>query len=117
MRRPLVSVVAAAVLSALAVSCSGSSSSSQSSATVPANVGAVVEAKNIAFSPPSVTIKAGQTVAWKFDDGSIAHNVTGEGFRSADSSSGVFIHTFGEAGDYKYDCTIHGGMNGEVIVK
>ena len=78
---------------------------------------AVVEVKNIAFNPAKVTIKAGGTVAWKFDDGNIAHNVTGEGFRSADVSSGVFTHTFGKAGDYKYDCTIHSGMNGEVIVQ
>jgi plastocyanin len=116
MRRFIVSVVAGGALGALAVSCGGSSSS-HSSATVPANAGAVVELKNIAFNPQTVTIKAGQTVAWKFDDGSIAHNVTGEGFRSADMSSGVFTHTFGKAGDYKYDCTIHSGMNGEVIVK
>jgi plastocyanin len=117
MRRLLVSVVAAGALAALAVSCGGSSSSSHSSNTVPPNAAAVVDAKNIAFNPTSVTIKAGQTVAWKFDDGAIAHNVTGEGFRSADLSSGVFTRTFGKAGDYKYDCSIHAGMNGEVIVK
>jgi plastocyanin len=116
MRRLLASVFAATAFSALAVSCGGSSSSSHSSATVPANAGAVVDVKNIAFNPPTVTIKAGQTVAWKFDDGSIAHNIVGEGFRSPDVSSGVFTHTFGKAGDYKYDCTIHSGMNGDVIV-
>jgi plastocyanin len=115
MRRLLVSVVAAGALGALAVSCGGSSSS-HSSATIPANAGAVVETKNIAFDPQKATIKTGQIVAWKFDDGSIAHNVTGEGFRSPDFSSGVFTHKFGKAGDYKYDCTIHSGMNGEVIV-
>jgi plastocyanin len=32
-------------------------------------------------------------------------------------TSGVFSHTFSRAGDYKYDCTIHSGMNGEVIVQ
>jgi plastocyanin len=116
MRRLLVSMVAAGALGLLTASCGGSSAS-KTSATVPPNAGAVVDMKNIAFNPHTVTIKAGQTVAWKFDDGSIAHNVVGEGFRSADKSSGVFVHTFGKAGDYKYDCTIHSGMNGEVIVK
>jgi plastocyanin len=117
MRRFFRCVVAAIAFGALAVSCGGSSSSSHSSATVPANAGAVVDAKNIAFNPSTVTVKAGQTVAWKFDDGSVPHNVVGEGFHSPDMSSGVFTHTFGQAGDFKYECTIHGGMNGDVIVK
>ena len=81
----------------LLTSCGGSSSS-KTSATVPPNAGAVVDIKNIAFNPKTVTIKAGQTVAWKFDDGSITHDVVGEGFRSADQSSGVFVHTFAKAG-------------------
>jgi plastocyanin len=114
MRRHLVSVVSAgALLLALAPACS-SSGSKTSSAVPPGAV--VVELKNIAFIPATVTIKAGQTVAWKFDD-SVAHNVSGEGFRSSDMTTGIFSHTFAKAGDYKYDCTIHAGMNGEVIVQ
>jgi plastocyanin len=116
MRRHFVSAISAgALLLALAPAC-GSSSSSKTSSTVPANA-AVVDVKNVAFNPETVTIKAGHTVAWKFDDGSVAHNVSGEGFRSPDRTSGIFSHTFSKAGDYKYDCTIHAGMNGEVIIK
>jgi plastocyanin len=114
MRPCLVLLLAAAPLTG----CGGGSSSTfRSSGAVPANAAAVVELKNIAFKPATVTIKAGQTVVWKFDDGGIAHNVTGEGFRSPDRSSGIFSARFAQAGDYKYDCTIHSGMNGEVSVK
>ena len=109
-------MVVAGAVGLLATSCGGSSSS-KISATVPPNAGAVVDMKNIAFNPKTVTIKAGQTVAWKFDDGSIVHDVVGEGFRSADKSSGVFVHTFAKAGDYKYQCVIHSGMSGDVTVK
>ncbi len=73
--------------------------------------------KNIAFNPPqTVTIKAGQTVAWKFDDGSIVHNVTGSGWASNDMDSGYYTHTFTAPGTYDYQCTIHSGMTGVVIV-
>jgi plastocyanin len=116
MRRSLVTVSAAGAFALVLTACGGSSSSKVSN-TVPPNAGAIVDMKNIAFSPATVTIKAGQTVVWKFDDGSTAHNITGEGFRSPDRSSGTFSHTFSKAGDYKYDCTIHSGMNGEVVVK
>jgi plastocyanin len=115
MRRSLVSLLAAGAVAVLAMSCGGSSSN-KSSNSPPANA-TVVVAKNIAFNPPTVTIKAGETVTWKFDDSGVAHNVTGEGLRSSDMTSGVFSHTFSRAGDYKYDCTIHSGMNGEVIVQ
>ena len=96
MRRLFVSwVVAAAGVVAGRAGGGGCGGSTAGKATaVPPSAGAVVDIKNIAFNPPTVTIKAGQTVVWKFDDGSIAHNVTGEGFRSADRSSGTFSHTF-----------------------
>jgi plastocyanin len=115
MRRTFFSVIAAGALVVAATACGGSSSSSTSK-TVPPNAGAVVDVKNIAFNPATVSIKAGQTVAWKFED-NVAHNVTGEGFRSSDLTSGTFLHTFSSAGVYKYLCTIHSGMNGEVDVR
>jgi plastocyanin len=64
-----------------------------------------------------ITIQSGQTVTWTFDDGSIPHNVTGDGWRSSDMTSGTFTHRFGSSGTYHYICTIHSGMSGEVIVQ
>jgi plastocyanin len=118
MPRPLISAVAAGVVVMALTACSGGSSSGTKSAdTIPADAAAVVDIKNIAFNAHTVTINAGQTVGWKFDDGSIAHNVTFSTFRSPDRTSGTFTHTFATAGDYRYNCTIHSGMDGEVVVK
>jgi plastocyanin len=117
MRRRPVSALAAGALVLLTSACGGSTSAAKPQVTIPAGAGAVVDLKNIAFTPEKVTITAGQTVVWKFDDGSIAHNVTGPGFRSSDRTSGIFVHTFTTPGDYRYNCTIHSGMTGEVIVK
>lgn len=113
LRRCLVLVLAASALAA----CGGSSKSGATAPTVPvANLGATVRLKNIAFNPGSVTIRAGQAVAWAFNDGSIPHNVTGTGFASVTESSGTYIHTFDQAGTFKYVCTIHSGMDGTVVV-
>ena len=117
MRRHLVSALAGGVLALVTTACGGGSSSAKAPVSIPANAGAVVDIKNIAFNPEKVTISAGQTVVWKFDDGSIAHNVTFNGFRSPDQNSGIYVHTFTTPGDYKYNCTIHSGMDGEVVVK
>jgi plastocyanin len=76
----------------------------------------VVELKNIAFNPPTVTIRSGQTVSWEFNDGSIVHNVSGDGYRSKDMTSGTYTHKFTSSGTYHYQCTIHSGMTGQVIV-
>jgi plastocyanin len=118
--RRLLALIAALVFVTIVTACGGSSSN-QSTATSSAlpsgsNVGATVELKNIAFNPPTVTIKAGQAVLWKFDDGSTAHNVVGSGWRSSDMSSGTYSHPFTTPGTYHYECTIHTGMTGQVVV-
>lgn len=112
--RATVSVVLAAALAmALLIGCG---SSSPASASPPPAAAMTVVIRDIAFNPPTVTIHAGQTVAWKFDDGSIVHNVTGSDWRSADMNSGYFTHTFATPGTFPYNCTIHSGMTGTVVV-
>jgi len=78
---------------------------------------ASVTLANKAFSPSSVTIAVGGTVTWTNNDG--AHNVTANGgtFKSPIFSTGTFKFTFTKAGTYPYSCTLHGGMNGTVIVQ
>ncbi|HUR24220.1 MAG TPA: plastocyanin/azurin family copper-binding protein [Acidimicrobiales bacterium] len=74
--------------------------------------------KDIAFKPGTISVKAGDTVSWRFEDKGIAHNVVAddESFKSDTKESGVFQHTFGGAGTFKYSCTVHPGMNGTVTV-
>jgi plastocyanin len=114
---PLVrGLLAAIALTVILAACGSSTHSGGSGGSTPSNLGATVELKNVAFNPPTVTIKSGQSVLWKFDDGSIAHDVTGDGFRSNDMTSGTYSHKFTTPGTYHYQCTIHSDMTGEVVV-
>jgi plastocyanin len=72
----------------------------------------------VSFVPTSVTIRAGQTVEWRWDDSSVPQNVTfAAGFHSATQTSGTYSHTFETPGVYPYSSTIHFGTSGEVIVR
>jgi plastocyanin len=74
------------------------------------------------FSPFSLTIKVGQSVAWVFPRD--AHNVIFPRLANGQANpldilpttNQVVIRTFATAGTFAYDCTLHAGMRGEVIV-
>jgi amicyanin len=77
-----------------------------------------VHIKNFAFSPATITVKAGSTVVWTNDD-SIQHDVTFDGGAITSSvlnHNDTFSHTFLTAGTYHYICSIHPFMHGTVIV-
>jgi plastocyanin len=90
-----------------------------SSAARPA--GKTIVLKNIAFNPNKVTVKKGATVTWSWQDGATPHNVTSTGrtkFKSSTTRmSGKYSVKFAKAGTYHYECTIHPGMTGVVVVK
>jgi plastocyanin len=76
-----------------------------------------VVAKDNRFDPVAVEVPAGTTVTWRFEDGGTPHDVTGEGWKSGEpQSDGSFTHTFDQPGTYGYRCTLHGGMDGRVVV-
>jgi plastocyanin len=82
--------------------------------------GKEVDMKDIKFNPGNVKIKPGGKVTWVNHD-SVGHDVTSDGFSSG-SPGGIdngasFSHTFKKAGTYKYVCSVHPGMEGEVVVK
>jgi plastocyanin len=80
--------------------------------------------KNIQFSPKTVTVKKGATVEWTNDD-SVNHDVNkvsgpGPSFSSGKGNLGngdTYKVTFNAAGMVKYQCTIHPGMTGTIVVK
>ena len=73
-----------------------------------------------AYSPKTITIKVGDTVAWDFQDTSVQHSVTEDNatFDSCLQSAGAkFSATFASAGTFSYHCIIHAGMVGTIKVQ
>ena len=116
-------------LAAALAGCGGSASSPSGSSdpgqgsggAAAATVTVVTDPATIgAFTPQEVSIKAGQTVLWKFDDIN-PHTVTSDtnmgNYSSQPSAKGKeFRHTFAAAGTFKYHCAIHPEMLGTVTV-
>ena len=67
------------------------------------------------FEPSVLQVTTGDTVTWTWE-GSRDHNVVGEAFQSETQASGTFTHTFAQPGTYSYQCALHEGMRGEIIV-
>ena len=127
LRHPLAWILSAAALAAC-------SSSTDSSAPIP---GLQVKVQNISFTsthnpttnPAVDTIAVGDTVSWVWTNtGSTPHSiesdpatVTDPSFTSSASKTGngkVYTIVFTAAGDYEYDCGIHGNsMTGEIVVQ
>jgi plastocyanin len=72
------------------------------------------------FTPPTLVVARNATVTYTF--GALAHNVS---FRTAagaptnipTSTASSITRTFPAAGDFTYDCTLHAGMTGTVLVR
>jgi plastocyanin len=72
------------------------------------------------FAPESVTVTDPVVVTWTNDTG-VLHNVTfapatGAPANIPSYSSGSVARNFSTAGTFQYQCTIHAGMRGQVIV-
>jgi plastocyanin len=96
-------------------------SQSQSSSTntaKPAGKNAVT-IENFAFSPATITIKAGQSITWTNED-SIGHSATADdnswdtGVLPQGQSKAI---TFAKAGTYTYHCSVHPNMKATVVVQ
>jgi plastocyanin len=75
-----------------------------------------VDAKDLKFLPPAIEVPPGTEVTWRFVDGSVPHNVKGDGFASETQARGTFSHRFEQVGEYRYTCDLHAGMDGRVVV-
>ncbi|MFF7642923.1 cupredoxin domain-containing protein [Streptomyces canus] len=99
-----------------------SSPASSSPASPSASTGAVrITMKNFAFSPSTLTVKAGQKITVVNED-SAAHTVTateGSAFDTGSISggkSGTFTAP-SKAGSYAFVCTFHSNMKGTLTVR
>ena len=77
--------------------------------------GTTVKVNDNKFQAKAVHVAKGATVTWKWV-GADAHNVTFKSFHSKIQNKGTFKHTFKKAGTFRYQCTLHTGMTGKVVV-
>lgn len=81
----------------------------------------VAATPDLRFEPAEVTVAAGGTVTWQF--GGVPHNVWfTSGAHPPDdipelTANASVSRTFTTAGSYDYECRVHPGMTGRVIVK
>ena len=113
---PLLNRAAAGLALVAVVLVPGCTDSDEGGGHEPATTPTVV-IKGIAFNPAEITVDAGETVTWRFDDGSTEHIVKGATFESERMSSGVFVQTFNQPGTSTYQCTIFPSMQGRVVVR
>ncbi len=117
--------LAAAAFAALLVAVACGSSTSPVTPTPPAPTGGGggsstgnVTIANFAFSPTSVTVKAGTSVTWQNND-TTTHTATADGgaFDTGGIAPGASRSvTMGTPGTFSYHCTIHPFMTASVTV-
>ena len=112
-RRPLAALLL--VLSFTSAACQAGSAASPAD-TPPVQGVTKVDAKDLKFLPPAIEVPPGTEVTWRFVDGSVPHNVKGDGFASENQTRGTFSHRFDQPGEYRYICDLHAGMDGRVVV-
>jgi plastocyanin len=107
-RTPSTVVAAATIAAALALPAATNASAARA-----------VTVDNFAFSPASLSVRAGTTVTWRFRD-STKHNVTVKRgparFHSKNIRRGNYSRTLTRRGTYKLVCTIHPGMRQTIRV-
>jgi plastocyanin len=79
---------------------------------------ATVVMSGTAFLPAIATIARGGKVTWRNND-FITHNATGTGGIDSGNlnNAGTYERTFATSGTFNYSCTLHPGMNGQIVVQ
>jgi plastocyanin len=77
--------------------------------------------QGMAFTPATITVKAGTTIKWTNKD-SASHTVTSDQGDSESFESGslgnaaIWSYQFNNVGTFPYHCAVHPGMKASVIV-
>lgn len=119
MSRALLPLTIAAVLSLTA--CGDDSSSSPDAGTPDAPLTGTVDVgmNRLKFEPDAIVVKTGAKIVWTNKE-NVPHDVVAE--EGADFKSKVFgenqtySYTTEQAGEIKYVCTLHPGMDGTITV-
>lgn len=117
-RHPL--VLATVALAAIGCSSDDPEPTDPGGQPAPQAVAVTGSATANTFTPASVTVARGGTVTWTI--GARPHNVTFRGTAGAPedvptTTNGSVARTFGTVGTFPYDCTLHDGMTGTVVVR
>ncbi len=118
-------LLTAAVIS-LSVSIAACSSDDDDGPTTPTptapptTAGVEASGSSNAFLPPQVTIARTGTVTWTF--AARPHNVVfaataGAPANVVTTTNGAASRAFTTAGTFAYECTVHPGMSGSVVVR
>ena len=79
-----------------------------------------VNINNFQFSPSTLTIKAGEKVAWTNKESAL-HTIKSDSGSEMSSEQLLqgesYEHIFANLGTYAYHCSIHPGMKGTIIVQ
>ncbi len=77
---------------------------------------AVVRLVGLDFEPRTIQVPVGKRVRWQWTD-SVVHNVVSEDFASSrELGGGAHAVRFDRPGTFPYQCTLHAGMDGTVVV-
>lgn len=73
--------------------------------------------KSLKFTPNKVTVPKGSKVNFVWKE-KVAHNIVFDAKRKSPTlNKGVWSTSFDKPGTFKYKCTLHPGMDGQVTVK
>src|SRR4051812_11316242 len=131
-RAPLAAVVLVAMAGLTAAACgsdknnndasssttvaSGATTTTTAAAAAPVATNAIT-AKDFAFDPKAITVKAGTTVTWKNGD-TTSHAIADDkaAFNGPLDPGTPFSHAYSSPGTFGYHCSIHPSMTGTVTV-
>lgn len=111
--------------SAPTTAAGASSTTAKSAGSTPAAGGAgSVTVKTFTFKPSPVTVKAGEAITWTNEDDILHEPTAGEPGKPGDAFKAVELDgkgstgsaTIAKAGTYKYFCSVHESMVGEITV-
>ena len=119
-------VVTAGLLTGCGEATDDAPSASRDDASTPPSPAAAATApgtvvmKDVEFAPERLTVTVGETVTWRNDD-TLDHNVVAERgarFQSrAFGQGGTYSFTPRKPGTIGYVCTLHPGMDGQIVVE
>jgi plastocyanin len=117
MPRRLCLVALAALVLVTFAACASDDDRQRTAAPATGDAAVTVTVANMSFSPKTLEVAAGETVAWVWDTDT-THDVAFEdGPTSPKQKSGTWQRTFDRPGSFDYACTLHPGMRATVAVR